>query len=298
VSRFDAAMLREVDGILRAAARAEIMPRFRRLASADIRTKSGPLDMVTDADEGAERVIAAALTEMFPGCVVVGEEGCSADPGLADRLATADLAFVVDPVDGTANFAAGMPLFGCMAAAFEKGEVVAAWIHDPLGDDTLTAARGEGAWLAAADGTRGPLLRVADPAPMGAMVGCISYGYLTEPLKSRVAARLPRLAKTWQLGCAAHEYRLLAVGHTHLSLYNRLMPWDHAPGSLIHAEAGGYAAHFDGSAYRPATARAGGLICAPDRASWETARAVLLGKEDLPAADTERTVAAVGVGGA
>ncbi|WP_309228549.1 inositol monophosphatase family protein [Roseomonas sp. KE2513] len=273
----DAAALAAVDAILREAARAEIMPRFRRLAAADIRTKTGPLDMVTDADELAERAIAAALTQAFPGCLVVGEEGCSADPVLADRLATEELAFVVDPVDGTANFAAGMPLFGCMAAAFLRGEVVAAWIHDPTGDDTLMAARGEGAWLAAADGSRSTPLSVALPVDVGAMVGCVSYGYLAEPLKSHVAARLPRLAKTWQLGCAAHEYRLLAGGHIHVSLYNRLMPWDHAPGWLVHQEAGGHAAHFDGSAYDPARDRAGGLICAPDKASWDAAWGALLG---------------------
>ncbi|MFH5926273.1 inositol monophosphatase [Roseomonas xinghualingensis] len=278
MSHFDEAALRAVDGILRAAAQAEIMPRFRRLAAVDIRTKSGPLDMVTDADECAERVISAALSELFPGCVVVGEEGCSADPALLDQLGVADLAFVVDPVDGTANFVAGMPLFGSMVAAFEKGEVVAAWIHDPLGEDTLTSMRGQGAWLAARDGTRSPPLRVAEAAPVSAMVGCISYGYLAEPMKSRVAARLPRLAKTWQLGCAAHEYRLLATGHTHLSLYNRLMPWDHAAGWLIHREAGGYSAHFDGSPYAPAADRAGGLICAPDRTCWEAARAAFLGE--------------------
>ena len=123
-----------------------------------------------------------------------------------------------------------------------RGEVVAAWIHDPTGEDTLVAARGQGAWLAGPDGGRGEPLRVAPPVPVSGMVGCVSYGYLAEPLKSRVASRLPKLAKTWQLGCAAHEYRLLAGGHIHLSLYNRLMPWDHAPGWLIHRECGGYAA--------------------------------------------------------
>ena len=61
---------------------------------------------------------------MFPGCVVVGEEATSANPSLLNQLADAELAFVVDPVDGTSNFAAGLPLFGCMAAAFRHGEVV------------------------------------------------------------------------------------------------------------------------------------------------------------------------------
>ncbi|MBP0492974.1 inositol monophosphatase family protein [Pararoseomonas indoligenes] len=277
MTRFDAAALAEVDAVLRAASLAEILPRYRHLAAADIRTKSGPLDMVTDADEGAERMITAALQERFPGCVVVGEEACAADPALLARLADAPLAFVVDPVDGTANFAAGMAIFGCMAAAFVEGRVVAAWVHDPVGADTLMAAEGEGAWIAGEDGRRGPALHVAPPVPVSHMTGCVSYGYLREPQKSHVAARLPRLAKTWQLGCAAQEYRLLATGHIHLSLYNRLMPWDHAPGWLIHRESGGFAAHFDGTLYIPATDRAGGLICTPDRASWDEARAALLG---------------------
>jgi fructose-1,6-bisphosphatase/inositol monophosphatase family enzyme len=90
-----------------------------------------------------------------------------------------------------------------------------------------------------------------------------------------VAARLPRLAATVGFRCAAHEYRLAAGGHAHVLLYNRLMPWDHLPGWLIHREAGGYAARFDGSAYLP-TQRDGGLICAPDRDSWDALRHALL----------------------
>jgi fructose-1,6-bisphosphatase/inositol monophosphatase family enzyme len=270
-----AARAAEVAPLLREAARAEILPRFRRLAQGAVRTKSGPLDLVTDADEAAERMIEAGLTRMFPGCVVVGEEACEADPAVLDRLADAELAFVVDPVDGTANFAAGVPLFGCMAAAVVKGEVVAGWIHDPLGDDTAMALRGEGAWLADGEGRHMTDLRVAAPAPVDRMVAALSWVYLPEPLRGRVTARMPRLAATVGYRCSAHEYRLVAGGHAHALLYNRLMPWDHLPGWLIHREAGGYAARFDGSEYLPRH-RDGGLICAPDRESWEALRHALL----------------------
>ena len=140
----DARTSADVAALLRQATQAEILPRFRRLAAGAIRAKSGPLDLVTDADEAAERVIAAGLLARFPGCVVVGEEAVAADPALLHALDGAELAFVVDPVDGTANFAAGLPLFGCMAAAIVRGEIVGAWIHDPLGDDTAVALRGEG----------------------------------------------------------------------------------------------------------------------------------------------------------
>ena len=265
---------RAVAALLRQASRAEILPRFRRLAPEAVRAKSGPLDLVTEADEAAERVIEAGLRALFPGCVVVGEEGTAADAALLTKLRDADLAFVVDPVDGTANFAAGVPLFGCMAAAIRRGEIIGAWIHDPLGDDTAMALRGQGAWLADAEGRRFADLRVAAPAAPGDMVAAISWGYMPEPLKTRVTSRLPRLAGTVSYRCAAHEYRLAAGGHAHLLVYNKLMPWDHAPGWLLHREAGGHSARFDGSAYGPHLT-SGGLICAPDRASWEAAQEAL-----------------------
>jgi fructose-1,6-bisphosphatase/inositol monophosphatase family enzyme len=272
--RFDGRAATNIAGLLRDAARAEIMPRFRRLGAGDVRCKTGPLDFVTDADEAAERIIAAGLTARFPGCLVVGEEGAAADPALLGHLADADLAFVVDPVDGTANFAAGLPLFGTMAAAIVRGEVVAGWIHDPLGDDTAVALRGEGAWIEAPDGRRTPL-RAAAPTPLERMLGDLSWTYLREPLRTRVASRLPLLAGAVGLRCAAHSYRMVASGHLHLLLFNRLLPWDHAAGWLLHREAGGYAANFDGQPYSPLR-HAGGLICAPDPACWEAIRAKLL----------------------
>lgn len=272
-ARIDAAAAAGIAALLRAAGRAEVMPRFRRLGSDAVRTKSGPLDLVTDGDEAAERLIAAGLAARFPGCAVVGEEAATADPALLDRLADADLAFVVDPIDGTANFVAGVPVFACMVAAIRRGEIIAAWIHDPVGDDTAMAIRGEGAWIEDAAGGRRDLA-VAAPVPVERMVGAVAWGFMAAPLKARVTANLPRLAATVGYRCAAQEYRLAASGHLHLLVYNRLMPWDHAPGWLLHREAGGYAAQFDGRPYSPLV-RVGGLICAPDRAGWEAARDAL-----------------------
>jgi fructose-1,6-bisphosphatase/inositol monophosphatase family enzyme len=271
LSAREAAALAE---ILREAAQAEIMPRFRRLGAGGVRAKSSPQDLVTDADENAERRIAAALAALFPDALVVGEEAAAADASLLDRLAEAERAIVLDPLDGTFNFAHGVPLFGVMAAVLARGEVVLAAIHDPLGDDTALALRGEGAWIESADGSRVELrVRPAEtPARMG---GIASWQFLPEPLKSRVLGRLPRLAATWSYRCAAHEYRLAASGGCHFLLYHRLLPWDHAPGWLLHREAGGHSAHFDGTEYRPRQV-SGGLLCAPDRASWEALRATLL----------------------
>ena len=272
---FSARRLADVAALLRDAGRREIMPRFRNLAAGSVRTKSGPLDLVTEADEAAERFIAAGLRQMFPGCVVVGEEAATADPDLLKTLAGAELAFVVDPVDGTANFASGLALFGVMVAAISQGEVIASVIHDPVGDDSAMALRGEGAWMENAAGVRRDL-RVKAPAPAPEMAGNVAWRFLPEPARSTVCGNLAKVAGSWDYRCAAHEYRMVADGHCHFLFFNRLYPWDHAPGWLLHREAGGYAAQFDGRPYDPMRID-GGLICAPDQASWQAIRDTLLG---------------------
>jgi fructose-1,6-bisphosphatase/inositol monophosphatase family enzyme len=264
----------DLAAILREAAQSEVLPRFRRLGESAVRIKSGPLDLVTDADEAAERRIAPVLAARFPGTLVVGEEAAAADPGLLDRLAAADRAIVLDPIDGTFNYASGVPLFGVMAALLVRGEAVLSVIYDPVGDDAALAVRAEGAWIQRADGARRDL-SVAGPTGPGQMTGIASWQFLPEPMRSVVCANLPRLAATWSYRCAAHEYRLAAAGHCHFLLYHRLLPWDHAPGWLLHREAGGYSAHFDGTPYRPSQVSRG-LICAPDRESWGALRETLL----------------------
>lgn len=266
--------IRNVSEVLREAAEREILPRFRRLGDGDIRTKSSAIDLVTDADTQAEKLIEARLKQLFPTAAVVGEEGVAADPGKLDLLKTADLAFLVDPVDGTANFAAGLPLFAVMAAAVVKGEVAAAVILDPLGAMCSYALRGEGAWWEGSDGVRNDM-RVAAPAPVKDLVGTVSWHWTPEPQRSLLAANLARLRVSLCYRCAAHEYRLVASGHTHYALFSKLMPWDHAPGWLLHHEAGGYAARYDGSPWLP-TQIDGGLILAPDEATWLALRDTLL----------------------
>lgn len=275
------AMMARLDTLLRAASAREIVPRFRTLDAADIRAKTGPHDLVTEADEAAERHIAAHLPAVLPGVLLVGEEGTAADPLLLDRLATAEAALVVDPVDGTANFAGGLPLFACMAALILKGETVAAWILDPLRGETAMALRGEGAWVQHADGTRSGLSVAAPETDTLRMTATVSARYMPPAMAAHVRARLPRIGPCWELRCGAHEYWLAARGTIHALVYWRLYPWDHAPGALIHAEAGGYSARFDGGPYVASRHRDGGLICAPDRASWQAVHAALL--EGAPA---------------
>lgn len=260
-------------GLLARAATTEIMPRFRRLIEGEIRRKTSAADVVTDADEQAERLIAAELRGRYPGALVLGEEACSAEPALLEGLAGADIAFVIDPVDGTFNFASGVPLFGVMLAVVRNGETVAGIIHDPVGGDWVIGERGAGARILAADGSE-RTIRVADPVPVSEMTGALSLQGLAQPQRSIMARNQSRYLSQVGYRCAAHEYRLVASGYAHFALYNKLMPWDHLAGVLIHEEAGGHAARFDGSPYRPGHLD-GGILVAPDQESWAALREAL-----------------------
>jgi len=262
-------------GILREAARTEILPRFRRLLPSHVRAKSGPLDLVTDADLAAEAAISRACEVAFPGVLIVGEEASSTDGALIARLADAPFAITIDPIDGTANFCAGLPLFGVMAAVVEHGETTAAIILDPITNSYSAALRGRGVFEYAPDGSTAAL-HVARAATLSAMTGMVSWRFMLPSQRDCVLANLPKVAQVWDHRCAAHEYRALIAGHSHFVMFNRLMPWDHLPGVLLQTEAGGFGARFDGTPYTSGDA-AGGLICAPDCATRRILRDALLG---------------------
>lgn len=260
----------ELAAILRDAARAEILPRFRRLDPGTIHTKTSATDLVTEADTEAERRIKVEIAKRWPDAVVVGEESVAADPALLHRVAGSDLAITVDPVDGTANFAAGLPLFAVMASVVAKGEVVAGIIYDPMGDDWMLAEKGGGAWLRRPDGAA-ERLKVAAAVPLSQTVAHVSISFLDPKSKVQVLGNLAKLAISANYRVAGHDYRTMASGHCHAVLFNKLMPWDHLPGTLICAEAGAYVRKFDGSEYRPGDL-SGGLLLACDKEQWSLLR--------------------------
>ena len=256
--------------ILRDASRKETLPRFRRLDRGQVRAKSEAIDLVTEADEAAERQIKADVAAAWPEALFVGEESVAAEPALLDRLDDADFAMVVDPVDGTANFAAGLPLYATMAAVVRRGETIAGIIYDPMGDDWVVAEKGGGAWLRRPDGdaTR---LGVAKAPALSQMVGHISITFMPSEGKAELLANLAKVRVAANYRVAGHDYRTLASGHCHFVAYNKLMPWDHLGGTLIAEEAGGFARRFDGSRYLPQH-RTGGLIVTTDPDTWSLLR--------------------------
>jgi fructose-1,6-bisphosphatase/inositol monophosphatase family enzyme len=248
----------------------EVMPRFEKLETGDISEKS-PGDFVTVADVASERRLTPGLRDLLPGSLVVGEEAAAADAAVLDLLAGDDPVWVVDPIDGTANFAAGIPIFAIMVGLVRRGETLAAWIHDPVKQSTTAALAGEGAWCA------DRRLTVAPGSTPGSMSGALSLRFGNRQLARRIGGRSNLVGSVFNFRCAGHEYLALASGKAHFAFYNRLFPWDHAPGQLIHREAGGFSARLDGSPYTPRET-GGGLLLTPDAASWQALHAVLIGK--------------------
>ncbi len=271
----DEADLVAITELMRHVAKTIIMPRFGHIGPADLRTKSGPLDPVTVADEAAERALTQGLRQLFPGIAVIGEESVAGDPTLMGAIGGSSPVFVIDPIDGTQNYAAGLPLFGVMIALVEDDETTAGLIYDPIRDDTVVATKGHGAFLirrATAGDAAGPddwvRLHVAKPAPLDASIASVSWQYMPEPERSLVLRGLTKLGQTPNFRCAAHTYRALAMGHIHATVSRRTLPWDHAAGALIVAEAGGYVRKPDGSPWHPSELD-GGIMAAVDEASWQ-----------------------------
>ncbi len=253
--------------IIREIAQAEIVPRFRMLARDEIREK-GPGDFVTTADLEAERQLTRRLVDALPGSVVLGEEAAAHDRTLFDLLTGDVPVWVIDPVDGTGNFARGQPGFVVIVARVQHAEVRAGWIHDPLADTTVTAEAGAGAW------SNGERLEVTRDVTGKEMVGA-AYGRTATGLRAAKAlAESGRVGAVRNRGCSGLEYMEFAFGRAQFSLHSRSLPWDHAAGMLITLEAGGIAGFLDGSPYDPRIATRP-ILAAADQAAWDVVRDVI-----------------------
>lgn len=255
-----------VINVVRRAAKSEILPRFRKLGSGEIRTKSGKDDLVTDADTAAEAMIARALQIAFPSALVIGEEAVASNPGLLDGIKEAQLAFHIDPVDGTWNFAHGMALFGVIIAATRYGKPVFGMIYDPIADDWAIAAEDDVAELRRPFGPA-RALKASMGKPLEDLSGILPLHLFPKDKQAQLAATFPGFARVSTLRCSAHEYRALAQGHFDFSLTALLHPWDHAAGALICARAGCHVEMLDGGDYTAARTT-GHLLVAPDRTTW------------------------------
>lgn len=262
-------MFDEVTALLREAAAAVILPRFGALAAGDIAEKA-PGDLVTVADREAERMIGAGLLALLPDSTVVGEEAVAGDASLLGHVADAGPVWLVDPVDGTGNFAAGRGPFAVMVALLRGGDPVAGWILDPLADSTLVAELGGGAYR---DGIR--LTAPVDEPPLGELRGAASIRYFPPALRDETVARSRALGALLPgQHCAGREYPDVIEGEQDFAVFWRTKPWDHAPGALLAREAGAVIRHLDGGEYHPADQRPGLMVARTGRI-WSDVREAL-----------------------
>lgn len=257
-------------------AQTEVMPRWRNLSDLDIREKSGPKDLVTVADEASEKLLEELLPDLLPGSVLIGEESVERDRSLLSMIDGDAPVWIVDPIDGTGNFAEGTERFCVMAALAHRGETIAGAIHQPVNGRTVVAARGEGAWVL--EGGERRRLQVAAPADLDAMEGSFNFRFFDEPLRAGLRERANTAFgdKHHRFGCAGFDYVQLATGRWHFAVYWKNMPWDHAAGLLIHAEAGGVFGRLDGRAYKPNELQ-GGILAAVDQPGWQSIRDTVIG---------------------
>lgn len=260
----------QVSELIRRVAAEVVVPRFRKLASHEIAEKS-PGEIVTCVDREAELRLRDGLAALLPGARVVGEEAAAEDPSLLGDIGEG-LVWLVDPLDGTANFAAGREPFGMMVAIVEDGVPLQGWLYDPISGRLCHAARGKGATLNDTPARARATLLTPPVAALGTH-------FLAPERQVRVHAHAGRrLAIAPVPRCAAESYPRLVTGRDDIALFHRILPWDHAAGVLFVEEAGGRVTHWDGQPYRVGGSGIGVLAAAND-GLWQEAADVLLTSE-------------------
>lgn len=249
-----------IEDLLREVSDKVILPRFRNLAAQDIMDKGGD-DPVTIADRESEAMLRERLERIIPGLAFVGEESAHADPAVLDGL-KGDC-WIVDPIDGTRNFANGREPFGILVAMASGGEAVTGWIYDCLSGRFCVSQRGKGAFI----GKDRVFARETGETPPVAAISLIFMEEAQrEAMRSHIALHYTLTDIPY---CAAEQYPRLALGANDVSIFERTLAWDHAAGVLWLNEAGGKAARLDGSPYRVDEIGRTGLVGAATPQLWD-----------------------------
>lgn len=221
------------------AAAAELMPRFGHRQDG-VRAKSGPTDLVSDADVAAEEAIRRVLGARRPGDAILGEEGGESGGGT--------LRWVIDPLDGTTNYLYGIPAWSVSIAAERDGAPLLGVVRDPSRGDTFTALGGQGSWRNGVRLTPRPV-----PTLDRALIGT-GFGYTSARRAAQAAllpSVLPEVRDIRRFGSAALDLCWVAAGELDAYYEAGLAHWDLAAGCLIAAEAGAWVGRIDAAPSLP-----------------------------------------------
>jgi myo-inositol-1(or 4)-monophosphatase len=220
-------------------------------------SNKGDIDLVTEADIAAEQLIVERIQSYHPRHAILAEE---AGEVVAIGGAQSEYKWIVDPLDGTTNYAHGYPTF-CVSIALEhEGRIVVGVVYDPLRDELFAAERGEGAAL------NGRRVRVSDVSELNRALLCTGFPYdvrSRERFARHFASFIMRAQSVRRDGAAALDLAYVAAGRFDGFWEEGLRPWDVAAGILLIEEAGGRVTHYDGTdfdIYTPPIAASNGLL--------------------------------------
>ena len=245
--------LKKIENIIRQVAKEEILPRFNRVGY-EIKEDGS---LLTEADLSADKRIREALADLYPDVAFLSEEMELAEQEAL--LNTSESLWCLDPLDGTSNFAAGIPLFATSLALFVKGEVQIGITYDPIRDEMFSAVKGQGATL-----NNEPLSCHSSGFALNKTIAIVDFKRLEPELVTRLLNNAPYKSQR-NLGTCVLEWAWMAANRGHLYLHGGMKLWDLAAGTLILDEAGGYSCTLENeTVFRPRMAPRSVLI-SPDK---------------------------------
>ena len=251
--------------IIKRAAEQELLPRF-----ADVnRTLKGDGSIVTVADQAIQDRLESELKQRWPAYGLLGEEmteteqtACLARPG--------EGLWIVDPLDGTSNFAAGIPFYSVSVALMIDGEVVLGVVYDPARDECFSAVKGGSACL-----NGQPIKGSTAPASLRRCIATVDFKRLPTGLVLKLM-HSPPYSSQRSFGSVALDWCWTAAGRFHVYLHGRQKIWDYAAGQLILERMGGHSCGLDGSPVFSASGEPRSALAALDRDIFQQWRDWLL----------------------
>ncbi len=206
----------------------------------------GIINLVTEADVASESAVIASLNEDAPGIDIMAEESAG-----DDLQAPTGSVWVIDPLDGTTNFAHGFPFFAVSIALLKDGVPQIGVVYCPMQDEMFAACRGNGAWL------NGTPIRTTDTKFLVEALVATGFPYdihkNLDAVLGQIRAILPKVRDIRRAGAAAVDLAYVACGRLDGFWEMDLQPWDTAAGWLLVTESGGVVSDFSGQAYSPFT---------------------------------------------
>ena len=234
------ASIEQLREIITTTAKEELLPRFAQVK----RNHKADGSVITEADLAMQERIAQALQQQWPQYQFMGEEMSVKQQEAMLQDSSAGV-WCLDPLDGTSNFAAGIPYFSVSLSLIKGGEVVMGLVYDPTRDECFTAVKGKGAQL------NGETISASEPPPLHKCAALIDFKRLKPELAQRLVTEVPYGSQR-SFGSVALDWCWMAAGRCHVYLHGKQNIWDYSAGYLVLNEAGGHSTTLEGEeVFRP-----------------------------------------------